>query len=117
MKLRQRYVSALIFLATNGPLWYARLGFLSHKDECDWNKAILGDASAGEVTDFGGAVEAKGLFCNEEGRINGSVSGGMDCLVLCPANCRSFPTAWRESTLPGDPYLELSPPHLATLPS
>ena len=69
LKLRQRYVSALIFLATNGPLWYARLGFLSHKDECDWNKAILGDASAGEVTDFGGAVEAKGLFCNEEGRI------------------------------------------------
>jgi len=69
LKLRQRYVSALIFLATNGPHWYARLGFLSTKDECDWNRAILGDASAGEVTGFGGAVEAKGLFCNEEGRI------------------------------------------------
>ena len=68
-KLRQRYVSALLFLATDGPSWYARLGFLSSKNECDWNRAILGDESVGEVTDFGGALEVKGLFCNEQGRI------------------------------------------------
>ena len=68
-KLRQRYVSALLFWSTDGPSWYARLGFLSSKDECDWNRAILGDEAIGEVTDFGGALEVKGLFCNEEGRI------------------------------------------------
>ena len=68
-KLRQRYVSALLFWATDGPSWYARLGFLSSMDECDWNRAILGDESVGEVTDFGGALEVKGLFCNEEGHI------------------------------------------------
>jgi len=39
-KMKQRYILALLYFATNGPEWHAQIGFLSDADECNWSGAI-----------------------------------------------------------------------------
>eukprot|EP00536_Pseudo-nitzschia_multiseries_P014754 jgi/Psemu1/291630/fgenesh1_pg.765_\ len=73
-KLRQRYVLALLFFATNGRKWADPISFLSEKDECQWSKA-------NSFTNDGVKVEQKdvitifsdtmGVTCNDESRVNG----------------------------------------------
>jgi len=66
-KIKQRYIIVLLFFSTKGLYWYDRFHFLTHIDECSWNDAwteISRDKSL-----FAQDVNAKGILCNEEGRV------------------------------------------------
>ncbi len=65
-KLRQRYVLALLYFATNGENWDQKYNFLSAFDECQWTSIYTPDVDATYVED---EFSIKGAICNDKGQI------------------------------------------------
>ena len=65
-KLRQRFVMALFYFATNGQHWESRYSFLTGYDECLWNSNRAIEFNFYSDAD----IEFKGVLCNRDGRIS-----------------------------------------------
>eukprot|EP00534_Pseudo-nitzschia_fraudulenta_P011818 CAMPEP_0201216950 /NCGR_PEP_ID=MMETSP0851-20130426/189804_1 /ASSEMBLY_ACC=CAM_ASM_000631 /TAXON_ID=183588 /ORGANISM="Pseudo-nitzschia fraudulenta, Strain WWA7" /LENGTH=598 /DNA_ID=CAMNT_0047506577 /DNA_START=123 /DNA_END=1919 /DNA_ORIENTATION=- len=79
-KIRQRYLLALFYEATNGETWEFGYDFLSGSDECLW-------------TSTGSRVEtegARGAFCNDRGRLVGIVMWWNDLSGTLPGELSFF---------------------------
>jgi len=63
-KIIQRYIIALIYFSTQGQHWYDQYSFLSGLDVCSWINAWREDEGF-----FKEEINAKGIICNERGRV------------------------------------------------
>jgi hypothetical protein len=54
--LIERYIIALLYFATNGPLWKSKYEFLTPRSVCDWNEVVEGDLF-GAYCDTAGLVD------------------------------------------------------------
>lgn len=63
-KVRQRYVLALLYFATNGQSWYLQYNFLSAFDECQWTSVYTPVTNAVKEE-----FSAKGVMCNDQGQV------------------------------------------------
>jgi len=63
-KVRQRYVLALLYMATNGKFWYLQYNFLLPFDECQWDSVY--DPETDERRE---EFRSKGVICNDQGQV------------------------------------------------
>lgn len=65
-KVRQRYVLALLYMATNGENWDEQYNFLSTFDECLWTSIYNPDSVGSYAED---EFNVRGAICNDKGQI------------------------------------------------
>ena len=63
-KVRQRYVLALLYMATNGQFWRLQYNFLMPFDECQWDSVY--DPKIEALRD---EFSRKGVICNDQGQV------------------------------------------------
>jgi hypothetical protein len=66
--LVERYIFALLYFATNGPLWKSQYGFLTSSSVCDWNEY---------------SYEEFGILCSDDGNVDRIYLGRYWLMHLC----------------------------------
>ena len=79
-KVRQRYVLALLYMATNGKGWYDQYNFLADIDECQWTDIYTQEMADDDKSYVESEYNVKGAVCNDSGQV--------EKLLMCKYNCR-----------------------------
>ncbi|VEU37376.1 unnamed protein product [Pseudo-nitzschia multistriata] len=99
-QIRQHFVLALFYFATNGPNWEEQYRFLSDLDPCLWNTFR---STATEEDEFyvPKEVDARGIICNTQGRVSFMHMWWNDLSGTLPPELSYFKDSLREINLAG----------------